>query len=258
MTRHRIIPVLLLKGAGFYKTTRFKDPVYLGDPLNILRIFNEKEVDEIAILDIEATLDGREPDFGALQDMASECFMPLAYGGGIKTVRQIQRLFQIGFEKVILNSSALERPELIKDAAQSFGSQSVVVCIDAKKGLLSGNHVVSCGGRKAHKWSPGDWAQRAAELGAGEIIINSVSRDGTMTGYDLGLIRQVTMAVGVPVIALGGAARVEDFAAAVNEAQASACAAGAMFVFQGPHRAVLINVPSPQEILAAISRQPNS
>jgi cyclase len=249
----RIIPCLLLKGAGFYKTTGFKNPVYLGDPLNILKIFNEKEVDEVAILDIDATPESRAPNFVALQDMASECFMPLAYGGGITTVTQIQRLFQIGFEKVVLNSAALARPALITEAATAFGSQSVVVSIDVKKGLLGGARVVSHSGRKSHAPTPAGWARQAADLGAGEIIINSVDRDGTMKGYDLGLIREVTAAVSIPVIALGGAASVADFAAAVHESQASACAAGAMFVFQGPHRAVLITVPAPAVIQASIN-----
>lgn len=250
----RIIPCLLLKGAGFYKTTKFKNPVYLGDPLNILKIFNEKEVDEIAVLDIAATPDGRDPDFTYLQDLASECFMPLAYGGGVKSVEQVQRLFQIGFEKVILNSHALARPELIQEAAQIFGSQSIVVSIDVKKGLLGGMHVWSHSGRKEHRQSPEEWARKAADLGAGEIVINSINRDGTMTGYDLELIKRITSAVSVPVIALGGARNIEDFSAAVHEAQASACAAGAMFVFQGPHRAVLINVPPAKEIERALAR----
>jgi imidazole glycerol-phosphate synthase subunit HisF len=253
MTRHRIIPVLLLKGAGFYKTTRFKDPVYLGDPINILRIFNEKEVDEIVILDVEATPAGRGPNFALLQDMASECYMPLAYGGGITTVAEIKRLFQIGFEKVVLNSALFDRPDLITEATQMFGSQSLVVCIDVKKTLLGGYQVVSASARNKTSWKPVEWACRAAELGAGEIIINSVDRDGTMEGYDLELVSRVARAVSIPVVACGGARNVQDFADAVKKSHASACAAGAMFVFQGRHRAVLINVPPAREIQKALS-----
>lgn len=250
---NRIIPCLLLKGAGFYKTTRFKDPIYLGDPINILRIFNEKEVDEITILDIGITPKGGEPNFPLLQDMASECFMPLAYGGGIKTMDQIHRLFQIGFEKVVLNSHAFTEPELVRSAAATFGSQSIVVCIDARKALLGGYAVVSHSARSEQPWKPETWARRVAELGAGEIIINSVNRDGTMTGYDIDLIQRVTSAVNIPVIACGGASSVNDFKAAIKTGHASACAAGAMFVFQGRHRAVLINVPPVREIRQALA-----
>lgn len=250
---HRIIPSLLLNGVGFYKTTRFKNPVYLGDPINILKIFNEKEVDEIAVLDIGATPESREPNFELLQDMASECFMPLAYGGGVKTVEQMRRLFQIGFEKVILNSHVFERPQLIKEASAIFGNQSIVVCIDAKKGLLGGYHTVSHGGRRDRGIKPEEWARQVADLGAGEIIVNAVDRDGTMSGYDLELIRRVAAAVNVPVIASGGARTVADFGAAIKTAHASACAAGAMFVFHGRHRAVLINVPHSREIEAALA-----
>jgi cyclase len=250
----RIIPTLLLKGSGFYKTTKFANPIYLGDPLNILKIFNEKEVDEIAVLDIAATPENRGPDFDFLQDLASECFMPLAYGGGIGDLNQIRRLFQIGYEKVVLNSHALERPSLIKEAAAAFGSQSIVVCIDVKKGLFGGEHVVSRSARKDHKLRPEEWARQAEELGAGELIVNAVHRDGTMSGYELELIERVASAVSVPVIASGGARNVHDFTAAVRQGRASACAAGAMFVFQGPHRAVLINVPSQHEIRAALNQ----
>jgi cyclase len=251
MIVNRIIPCLLLRGGGFYKTTQFKKPVYLGDPLNILRIFNEKEVDEVAILDIAATIEQREPNYELLRDLASECFMPLAYGGGVRTTDQIKRLVQIGFEKVILNSAAVERPELIAAAATAIGSQSVLVCIDCRKTLLGRYEVVTHGATRKTGLKPEEWARRAAELGAGEIFVNAVDRDGTMTGYDLELVSRVAAAVSVPVVASGGAGGVDDFAAAVEHG-ASACAAGAMFVFQGRHRAVLINVPSRQEIVGAL------
>jgi len=249
----RIIPSLLLQGSGFYKTTKFKNPVYLGDPINILRIFNEKEVDEIAILDIAATPQSREPNYELLRDMASECFMPLAYGGGITSIVEMRRLFRIGFEKIIINSAALDRPALVTEAAQTFGSQSVLVSIDVRKSLLGAYEVVCRSATQKTKWKPDTWASHVAELGAGEIIVNAVDRDGTMTGYDLDLVRRVTDAVNVPVIASGGARGVEDFSAAVKTGRASACAAGAMFVFQGRHRAVLINVPSRRNILNALA-----
>lgn len=250
---NRIIPCLLLKGEGFCKTTRFRNPVYLGEPVNILKIFNEKEVSEIAILDIDATPEKKEPKFELLQDLASECFMPLAYGGGLTHIDQIKRLFRIGFEKAIINTAALENPELIRTAARIFGAQSIVVCIDVKKKLLGGDEVVTHGGRRRTGIRPEEWAQRVAALGAGEIIINSVDRDGTMTGYDIDLIGRVTRAVRLPVVASGGARNVSDFGAAVKSAHASACAAGAMFVFQGRHRAVLINVPSASDIERALA-----
>lgn len=253
MIVNRIIPCLLLRGAGFYKTTRFKKPVYLGDPANILKIFNDKEADEIAILDITATVERREPRYELLHEMASECFMPLAYGGGITSVAQIKRLLQIGFEKVIINSAAFERPELISEAAQAFGSQSILACIDVRRSMFGGYEVVTEGATKNTRWKPVAWAQRVAELGAGEIIVNSVDRDGTMVGYDIDLIQGVSDAVNVPVVASGGARTVADFADAVKKGHASACAAGAMFVFQGRHRAVLINVPSRREIEGALA-----
>lgn len=249
--RPRVIPCLLLDRAGFYKTTRFKNPVYLGDPVNILKIFNEKSVDEIAILDIGATPGKRGPNFEFLEDLAGECFMPLAYGGGITSVDQIKRLFKIGFEKVILNSALADRPGLLSEAAAAAGSQSVVACIDVKKTLFGGYEVVTAGGRRKVGRKPGDWARELEALGAGEIIVNSIDQDGTLAGYDLDLIRTVTSAVSVPVIACGGARSVKDFGDAVKLAHASACAAGAMFVFQGRHRAVLINVPPEPEIEAA-------
>lgn len=246
--RPRIIPCLLLNGTGFYKTTCFKTPVYLGDPINILRIFNEKSVDEIAIFDIEATHAKRGPNFEFLQDLASECFMPLAYGGGITSVAEMKRLFQIGFEKVVLNSVLADRPVLLTEAASTFGSQSVVACMDVKKSLFGGYEVVTTSAMKRVGRKPADWARELEALGAGEIIVNSVDRDGTLSGYDIELVQLVTSSVSVPVIACGGARNAQDFGAVVKQGHASACGAGAMFVFQGRHRAVLINVPSEREI----------
>jgi len=250
--RARIIPVLLLDRTGFYKTTRFKNPVYLGDPINILKIFNEKSVDEIAIFDIGATPEKRGPNFDLLKDLAGECFMPLAYGGGITSVAEIQRLFQVGFEKVVLNSVLAENPALLTEAAAAYGSQSIVACIDVKRTLFGSYEVVTAGARRKLGRKPDEWARELEGRGAGEIIVNSVDQDGTLAGYDLDLIKLVTSAVSVPVIASGGARNIRDFTEAVKQAHASACGAGAMFVFQGRHRAVLINVPSEQELAATL------
>ena len=253
MATARIIPCLLLKGNGFYKTARFRHPVYLGDPINILRIFNDKEADEIFILDISATSSSREPNIELLRDLASECFMPLGYGGGIRSIEQMATLFQTGFEKVSLNTSAHERPELVSAAARRFGSQSVVVSIDVKKTPFGGWQAMTHGGTRSSGRDPVEFARDMEDRGAGEILLNSIDRDGTMRGYDLPLIKAVAGAVGIPVIACGGAGNVRDLASAFITGGASAAAAGSFFVFQGPHRAVLISMPSQTELRACLS-----
>lgn len=248
MLRTRVIPCLLLKGNGFYKTTKFKNPVYLGDPINILKIFNEKEVDEIFVLDIGATSLQKDLNMNLLSDFASECFMPLGYGGGIRTLDQMKAVFQLGFEKVAINTSAFDNPELITQGASAFGNQSVVVSIDVKKSLLGSYEVMTRSGIKKTGRKPAEYAREMEARGAGEILLSAIDRDGTMEGYDLKLVKMVAAAVKIPVIACGGAGNIGDFGAAVKEAGASAAAAGAMFVFQGPHRAVLINFPPPEEL----------
>lgn len=248
MLRTRVIPCLLLKGNGFYKTTKFKNPVYLGDPINILKIFNDKEVDEIFVLDIGATSLQKDLNMNLLTDFASECFMPLGYGGGIRTLDQMKAVFQLGFEKVAMNTAAYDNPELITQGANAFGSQSIVVSIDVKKSLLGSYEVMNRSGNKKTGRKPAEYAREMEARGAGEILISAIDRDGTMEGYDLNLVKLVAAAVRIPVIACGGAGNIADFGVAVKEAGASAVAAGAMFVFQGPHRAVLINFPSPEEL----------
>jgi cyclase len=245
----RVIPCLLLKGNGFYKTIKFKNPVYLGDPINIIKIFNDKMVDEICILDISATNENKGPNFSLLKSLASECFMPLGYGGGINNIEQIKELFYIGFEKIILNTAAIENPNIIKDASNLFGSQSIVVSIDVKKKFLGKYEVMIKSGKKKTAVDPVIIAKKMEKYGAGEIIINSIDRDGTMQGYDISLIKMVSESVKIPVIACGGAGKVADFKDAIEIGRASAVAAGSMFVFQGPHRAVLINYPSMIDIL---------
>jgi cyclase len=253
MLQTRVIPCLLLLDEGLVKTTRFKDPTYVGDPINAIRIFNDKEVDELIFLDITASRDGRGPAFQAIRDFASECFMPVGYGGGIRSLEDARQVLSMGIEKIILNTMALRRPELVSEIAREFGSQAVVVSIDAKKKLLGGYEVMGAAGTEKTGLKPAALAQRMVELGAGEIFLNSIDRDGTQAGYDLTLVRSVSTAVSVPVIACGGAGNPAHFAEAVTEGHASAVSAGSMFVFHGKHRAVLISYPTRAELDAALS-----
>ena len=245
-----MIPCLLLKEGGLYKTIKFAQPKYVGDPINALRVFNDKEVDEITVLDIGATRSGRI-DFGLIADFASECFMPLCYGGGIRTMQQAHRLFGLGIEKLSFNTAAVESPSLVADAARDFGNQSVVVSIDVKSFRFKGISVVTRGGSDRVDGTPLEHAQRAADAGAGEILLTAVDREGTRGGYDCSLIREVSSKVDVPVVANGGAGNLADMKSAFD-AGASGVAAGSMFVFHGPHNAVLINYPSQEEQAAAL------
>lgn len=248
MLKTRVIPCLLLRNYGLVKTVKFQQPTYVGDPINTVRIYNEKEVDEIIFLDITATPENRPPQFKLLAEIANECFMPFSYGGGIRNIEQMQTLFALGTEKVSINTAAHEDPDLVRQAASAFGSQSIIVSIDVNKTRLGKYEVFTHGGRKNTGLDPVRYAQTAEALGAGEILLTSIERDGTFNGYDLDLIRAVTSAVGVPVIACGGASSLEDLAAAVKEGGASASAAGSMVVYQGKHRAVLINFPYKNEL----------
>jgi cyclase len=241
MRRTRVIPALLLKEKSLVKTTRFKDPVYVGDPINTVRIFNDKEVDELVILDITATSKGCGPDMEFLRELTSECFMPLCYGGGIRNREHIEKVLKVGIEKVAINTMALDQPKFIKEAAESFGSQSIVVAMDVIGSRPGGYRVARTAGEvQATTISPLEHAIEMEKMGAGEILLNSVSKDGTGEGYDLPLIESVAGKVSIPVIACGGAGRLEDFGEAI-QAGASAVAAGRMFVFHGKHRAVLIS-----------------
>jgi len=251
--RARVIPCLLLDGAGLVKTRKFRDPVYLGDPINIIRIFNDKEVDEVALLDIRATREGREPDLDLLGRVASECFMPLAYGGGVRSTETVRAVLKIGCEKVIINSQAAEDPSFLSRSAEVVGCQSIVASIDVKRTLLGRYHVWTHGGRRRLRVDPVEYAQQLVERGAGEILLNSIDRDGTMRGYDLDLVRSVVTAVDVPVVACGGAAGLADLRRATREAGAAACGVGSFFVFHGCHRAVLIHVPSADALHRALS-----
>jgi imidazole glycerol-phosphate synthase subunit HisF len=248
MLRVRVIPCLLLRSGGLVKTTKFKDPRYVGDPTNAIRIFNDKEVDELMLLDVTASREGRGPALQTIRDFASECFMPVGYGGGIRSVADAREILSLGIEKIVINTAALRTPELVSQIAREFGSQAVVVSIDAHRKLLGGHEVMAVGGTKRTGLQPAQHAARMVELGAGEILITSIDRDGTQSGYDIALVRSVADAVPVPVIACGGAATVMDFSEAVREGHASAVAAGSMFVFHGRHRAVLISYPSRSEL----------
>jgi cyclase len=251
VSKTRVIPVLLLRNGGLVKTVKFKDPKYVGDPINAVRIFNEKEVDELVFLDISATPDRRGPDFETLADIASEAFMPMAYGGGISSLDEIKRVLALGFEKVILNSSVYRSDQLIREASAVFGSQSIVCCIDVKRSLFGKAEVYSASGKNRQSVSLEDHVLGLVGAGAGEILVNSIDRDGTMSGYDLKLISQVARLVRVPLVVCGGAGGMEDLELAVR-AGASAVAAGSLFVFYGPHRAVLINYPERAESAARL------
>ncbi|HXT16703.1 MAG TPA: AglZ/HisF2 family acetamidino modification protein [Gemmatimonadaceae bacterium] len=244
MWRTRVIPTLLLHRGGLVKTERFRKPKYVGDPINAARIFNEKEVDELVVLDIGATVEGREPDMRRIEELAGECFMPLAYGGGIRTLEQVGRILTVGIEKVVLNSVLASNPAVVSEASRMAGSQSVVVSIDARRRWWGAYRTYTRGGRTSTGLHPVEAAKRAEDLGAGEILLTSIDREGTYRGYDLELIAAVSSAVTIPVVACGGARQIDDLAAAIG-AGASASAAGSLFVFNGPHRAVLISFPDP-------------
>lgn len=252
MYRSRVIPCLLLKDKGLYKTIKFKNPRYLGDPINTLKLFNDKEADEIVILDISASTSGKGPDFDYIKQLTKECFMPMCYGGGVNTIDQIEALYKLGVEKVALNSALFTNPKLITEAAKNFGSQSVVASIDVKKGIFGGYSVYAVAGTKDTKYNPVDYAKRAEELGAGEIFINCIDRDGMMNGYDYELIKKVTSAVNIPVVAVGGAGNLLDCVKAVDSG-ASAAAAGSIFVYYGPLKAVLINYPTQEELAVSFN-----
>jgi cyclase len=236
-----------MSNGALVKTVRFKEPTYVGDPVNAVRIFNQKEVDELVLLDIEATTQSRGIDYETLEKVVSECFMPICYGGGVNTLEDMSKLFNLGIEKISLGAASFLNPNLIKEAAREFGNQAIVVSLDVKKGLLGGYSVRTNQGTKDSRLDPIKAAKKVEELGAGEILLNSIDRDGTWGGFDLKLIRDVTNAVGLPVIATGGAGSLKDVRSAVMEGGASAVAIGSMAVFQGKDLGVLIKFPSRQD-----------
>ena len=248
--RPRVIPCLSITAEhDLVKTTKFSNPRYLGDPINAVKIFNDKGVDELCILDITATKEGRVPDFDYIKDIASEAFMPLSYGGGLTNIEQIKKIFHMGYEKVIINTAFYKNPKLITEAANLAGSQSIVVSIDVKSELLGRKRCYVCDGTEKTGKDPIEMAKLAESLGAGEILINSITNDGTMKGYDIKLIADVSEAVNIPVIASGGAGTVQDLKKALYEGKAHAVAVGSLFVYYGSEKAVLINMPDEEEFI---------
>lgn len=252
MLRTRVIPVLLLKGKGLVKTVRFDNPKYIGDPINAIRIFNDKETDELVFLDIEASKKGCKPDFDLIRNIATECFMPLGYGGGITGLDDIARLFSIGVEKVVINAAALSDLELVAKAAGIYGSQSIVLGVDVQKNFWGSYQIFSHLNRQHRRSDLLAYMQEAQEAGAGEVFLNAVDRDGMMEGYDTSLIRKVAPVLKVPLVVCGGAGNLQDFRDAVT-AGASGVAAGSLFVYHGPFKAVLINYPSQKELKSLLT-----
>ena len=245
MLRPRITPCLLVKDHGLVKTRQFKEPKYVGDPINAVRIFNEKEVDEIMVVDIDASVQQCEPDYTLIKNLAAECRMPLCYGGGVKSVNQVERIIALGVEKVAISSAALEDPQLINSSAKVVGNQSVVVVLDVMRDPKTGKwEIFTHNATRATKRDPVDTAKQMEQLGAGEIILNSINRDGMVNGYDLELVHSVRKSVGVPMTVLGGAGSLKDIPALFASFGILGAAAGSLFVFKGVYRAVLINYPS--------------
>lgn len=255
MLKIRVIPCLLLKGTGLVKTVQFKDPVYVGDPINAVRIFNTKGVDELILLDISAGKENPEIPYSLIAKIAEECFMPLTFGGGVQTLDDVRRILNTGVEKVSINARAFESPALIEEASRTFGSQSIIVGVDVKRHSNGAYEVFIHNGTTATGMDPIVWIKQAEKLGAGEIFLNSIDREGTGQGFDLELIRRVTAAVRIPVIVCGGAGSPEHLQQAVSQGNAAAVAAGSLFVFHGRRKAVLINFPDKEE-LEALRAQP--
>lgn len=254
MVLPRIIPVLLLNYDGLVKTVKFKKPNYLGDPINAVKIFNDKLADEIVVLDITATEEGRKPNFDLIHDIASEAFMPFAYGGAIDNVEDAIRILKFGVEKIILNKAIFSNPQLVTDLASKVGSSSVVVCIDIKKNPFGKYRVYSDRGKKNTKLDPIEHAKAMIKLGAGEIFINNISDDGLLQGYDSKYLTKLISALKVPVVVCGGAKSKDDIVDLFNISDVSGCAAGSMFVYNGPHKAFLISYPNVEEIIKTIKK----
>lgn len=245
MLRPRVIPCLLVHKGGLVKTVNFKSPKYVGDPLNAVKIFNEKEADELVVLDIDATVNNAEPDYRLIGNLAAECRMPLCYGGGIRSTEQAKRIIGLGVEKVSIGAAAVENPELITRIANEIGRQSVVAVLDVKRRMFGrGYDVVTRNASRNTKESVFDLAARAEEYGAGEIVINSIDLDGVMGGYDLALARKVRETVGVPITLLGGAGSLNDIESLIRACGVVGASAGSLFVFKGVYKAVLINYPT--------------
>lgn len=247
MLRPRIIASLLIQDNGLVKTTKFKESRYLGDPMNAVRIFNEKEVDELAVFDISATVNGKGPNFKMIENFAEECRMPLCYGGGITKVEEAQRIFSLGVEKIALSAAAFKNPELITELSNKVGAQSVVVVLDVKKKFLGGYDVYTHNGTKSIGKNPFELIQKFQELGAGEIVINNIDEDGMMKGYDLSLVEKARKSTTLPMTVLGGAGSLEDIGKLIEKFGIIGAAAGSRFVYKGKLKGVLINYPNNEE-----------
>lgn len=244
MLRPRIIPSLLYHNKGLVKTVNFKSPKYIGDPINAVRIFNEKEVDELAFFDIDATVLNKEPDYSLIEKLANQSRMPLCYGGGVRTVEQAQKIFGLGVEKIALSSAVIQNPQLVTQIADRVGSQSVIVVFDIKKKLLNGYEIYTHNGKKSTGINPFKFAKELEALGAGEIIINSIDQDGVMKGYDMNLIDKIAESISIPLTVLGGAGSIADIEKVIEKHGVIGVALGSLFVFKGPYKAVLINYPT--------------
>jgi cyclase len=248
MFRPRVIPILLLKNLGLVKSIKFKDHRYIGDPINAVKIFNDKKADELVFLDILASREGRTPNHQLIQKIADESNMPFAYGGGIKSLENIRDALKYGAEKVVINSAAITNTAFVKQAADEFGTSTIVVSVDVKKNFFGKYKVYTHSGTTKTDMDPLSVCLQLEKAGAGEIILNSIDQDGTMEGYDIDLIKLVTKETSIPIVATGGASSLENFKSAVYSGGASAVAAGSMFVFHGSRRAVLISFPTQSEL----------
>jgi len=246
MLKPRVIPFLLIQNGALVKTKKFSEPKYVGDPLNAVRIFNEKEVDEIMVADMDATIQGREPDMEMIAKLATECRMPLCYTGGVKNPEQVEKIVSLGVEKVGISSAAVDNPEIVSESARRVGSQSVVVVLDVRK-TGPDYEIFTRNAKKRSGLSPATFARKMQELGAGEIVLNSIERDGTGEGYDVAVAREVRNSVSLPLTLLGGAGKLDDFVKIIQEFKTIGLAAGSFFVFQGKYRAVLITYPSAKD-----------
>ena len=247
MLNPRIIPCLLVHNRGLVKTVKFNDSKYVGDPINAVKIFNEKEVDELIVLDIDATVNKVEPDYKMIENLATECRMPLCYGGGIKTVEQAQKIFNLGVEKIALSSAVIENPSLVTQIVKKVGNQSVVVVLDIKKKMFGGYDIYTQNGDKKSKINLEKFVIELQDLGVGEIVLNSIDNDGVMKGYDFNLIDKIKSLVKVPMTVLGGAGKLDDIGILIKRYGIIGASAGSLFVFKGKYKAVLINYPNQDE-----------
>ena len=258
MLRPRLIPCLLIQNGGLVKTVRFGNPKYVGDPINAVRIYNEKQVDELMVIDIDATVQSREPDYNLIKSLASECRMPLCFGGGVKNIEQIEKIIKLGVEKVAISSEAINNLNIIKNAANRVGNQSIVFVMDVKKtGILKKYELFSHNGRSQTGLNPAEFVKRVEEMNAGEIVINSIDCDGVMNGYDTKLVNLIRKNTSLPITVLGGAGSLDDISNLFQNYGIIGASAGSLFVFKGIYKAVLINYPSPEEKEALFSNFDN-